>query len=124
MKTIAAFLNSKGGHLVIGLDNERKPLGLKEDYGTIQRPSSDGFENHFTQVFNAMIGPEFRHFVKLWFEDVDGKDICVVRVAPSNRPVYLRVNDSEHFFVRTGNITTTLKFSEVESYARSRWPRH
>jgi len=122
MKTVAAFLNSKGGYLVIGVDDSRKPLGLQNDYQTIQRKDSDGFENHFTQVFNAMIGPESRHFVKIWFYEIEKREICVIQVAPSTRPVYLKVNDGERFYVRTGNITTDLKFSEVEAYTRSRWP--
>ena len=130
MKTIAAFLNSGGGFLVIGLDDSRKPLGLHYDYQTIQRKDSDGFENHFTQIFNSMIGPEFRHLVKLWFYEVDGStlltinyDVCIIQVALSHKPVYLKLNDSERFYIRTGNIVTDLKFSEVEEYARSRWPR-
>ncbi len=124
MKSIAAFLNSKGGHLVIGVDDSRKPLGLHHDYQTIQRKDSDGFENHFTQVFNAMIGPEFRHLVKLWFYNIEEYDVCIIQVALSPKPVYLKLNESERFYIRTGNIVTDLKFSEVESYMRSRWPRH
>ncbi|MGC9603162.1 MAG: RNA-binding domain-containing protein [Minisyncoccia bacterium] len=123
MKTVAAFLNSKGGYLVIGMDDSKKPLGLRDDYETLQRKDGDGLENHFTQTFNAMIGPEFRHLVKLWFYEMEGLDVCVVQVAPSSRPVYLKLNDSERFYVRTGNITTDLKFSEVEAYTRSHWSR-
>jgi membrane protein YdbS with pleckstrin-like domain len=123
MKTVAAFLNSKGGYLVIGVDDFKKPLGLQNDYQTLQRRDSDGFENHFTQIFNAMIGPESSHFVKLWFYEIEKMDVCVIQVAPSARPVYLKFNDNERFYVRTGNITTDLKFSEVEAYTRSRWPR-
>ena len=124
MKSIAAFLNSKGGHLVIGVDDSRKPLGLHRDYQTLQRKDSDGFENHFTQVFNAMIGPEFRHLVKLWFYNIEEYDVCIIQVGLSHKPVYLKLNDSERFYIRTGNIVSDLKFSEVESYTRSRWPRH
>lgn len=123
MKTIAAFLNSKGGRLVLGVDNARKPIGLEYDYRTFPRQNSDGFENHFTQVFNKMLGPDTRHLVRLWFNAVSGQDICVVDVSPSTRPVYLKIDDGEHFYVRTGNVTTPLKLSEVESYAASRWPR-
>ena len=83
MKSIAAFLNSKGGYLVIGVDDSRKPLGLHHDYQTIQRKDSDGFENHFTQVFNAMIGPEFRHLVKLWFYNIEEYEACIIQVALS-----------------------------------------
>lgn len=123
MKSVAAFLNSKGGYLVIGANDSRKPLGLHYDYQTLQRKDSDGFENHFTQVFNAMIGPEFRHLVKLWFYNIEECDMCIIQVALSPRPVYLRLNESERFYIRTGNIITDLKFSEVESYMRSHWPR-
>lgn len=124
MKTIAAFLNSKGGYLVIGLDDSRQPLGLHYDYQTIQRKDSDGFENHFTQVFNSMIGPEFRHLVKLWFYEIEELEASIVQIAASPKPVYLKLNDSEHFYIRTGNIVSDLKFSEVEDYVRSRWPRY
>ncbi|MEK7630180.1 MAG: RNA-binding domain-containing protein [Patescibacteria group bacterium] len=122
MKTIAAFLNTKGGEIVLGVSDRREPVGLLSDYRTLRRPDSDGFENHFTQVFNMMIGPEFRHLVKLWFNRLGNDELCVIQVAPSARPVYLKIDDNEHFYVRTGNVTTPLKLSEVEVYRRSRWP--
>ena len=122
MKTIAAFLNTKGGHLVIGVSDEKTPIGLVRDYATLKRQDNDGFENHFTQIFNVMIGPEFRHFVKVWFNTLSDIEICVIQVIPSARPVYLKSDGNEYFFVRTGNVTTPLKLSEVEVYRRSRWP--
>jgi membrane protein YdbS with pleckstrin-like domain len=123
MKTVAAFLNSKGGRLVIGVGDRREPIGLESDYKTLGRQTSDGFENHFTQIFNAMVGPEFRHCVKLWFDAAGGRDVCVVDVAPSARPAYLKFNNDESFYVRTGNVSTPLKMSEAESYMRVRWPQ-
>lgn len=123
MKTVAGFLNSKGGNLLIGVGDNREPIGLRPDYETLKRPTSDGFENHFTQVFNAMIGPEFRHLVKLRFLPAGEHELCVVNVAPSARPVYLKLDNDEFFYVRTGNVTTPLKMSEAESYARSHWIR-
>jgi len=123
MKSVAAFLNSKGGYLVIGFDDSRQPLGIHHDYQTLQRKDADGFENHFTQVFNAMIGPEFRQLVKLWFYNIEEYEVCIIQVSLGHKPVYLKVNEAEHFYIRTGNIVADLKFSEVESYKRSRWPR-
>ncbi|MDP2598250.1 MAG: putative DNA binding domain-containing protein, partial [Candidatus Liptonbacteria bacterium] len=123
MKTIAAFLNSKGGYLVVGVSDTRVPLGLQNDYETLQRKDSDGFENHFTQVFNSMIGPEFRNLIKLWFRKLDDRDLCVVQVLASPRPVYLKADNNEQFYMRTGNISTALKLSEIESYSHSRWPK-
>jgi membrane protein YdbS with pleckstrin-like domain len=122
MKTVAAFLNSKGGYLVVGVNDSHAPLGLQSDYQTLQRADSDGFENHFTQTFNSMIGPEFRGLVKMSFHTVDAKDLCVVQVLQSPRPVYFKAENNEQFFVRTGNSSTALKLSELEPYLRSRWP--
>ncbi len=123
MKTVAAFLNSKGGILVIGINDGQEIIGLKNDYETFTRKDSDGFENHFTQIFNKMIGPEFRHLVKLRFQSVNDNDVCLVQVASSARPIYLKIDSDEHFYVRTGNVTTPLKLSEVDAYSRSRWPK-
>ena len=132
MKTVAAFLNTHGGELVIGVNNARELVGLANDYQTLQHQNSDGFENHFTQVFNAMIGPEFRHLVKLWFpkveqacpndrsDSVGRADLCVIQTLKSKMPVYLKTDNDEYFFVRTGNTTTSLKMSEIEAYQRSR----
>lgn len=123
MKTIAAFMNSNGGNLVLGVDDNHEVVGLADDYASLPRKSSDGFENHFTQVFNRALGPENRNLVQLQFQSVGGREVAVVRVAKSSRPVYLKMDDSEYFYVRTGNGTTPLKLSEVEAYSRTRWPR-
>lgn len=123
MKTVAALLNSKGGHLVLGVNDKREPVGIGKDYATLQRKDADGFENHFTQSFNNMIGPEFRNLIKLWFHPMGEAELCVVQVSPSPRPVYLKADNTEHFYVRTGNISAALKLSEMDAYARTRWPQ-
>ncbi|MEK7507798.1 MAG: ATP-binding protein, partial [Patescibacteria group bacterium] len=123
LKTIAAFLNSKGGSVIIGVGDAGELIGVESDYQTLKHRNSDGFENHFTQIFNSAIGPEFRQLAKLRFHKIGERDVCVVDVAPSARPAYLKFDDVEHFYIRTGNVSTPLKLSEVESYVRSRWPR-
>ncbi len=121
MKTITAFLNSEGGHLVIGVDDKGSPFGLETDFATLARADSDGFENHFNNLFSTMIGPEFRRFVKLSFHLVNGKTICLVDVRSSNKPAYLKLQEGEAFFVRTGNATTPLKMSETAAYVATWW---
>lgn len=121
MKTVAAFLNSEGGYLVIGADDKGTPVGLVADYATLNKPNADGFENHFTNLFNTAIGAEFRRFVKLTFQNLNNKEVCVVRVMPSTKPAYVRLDDNEDFYIRTGNSTTSLKLSETATYIRSWW---
>lgn len=122
MKTIAAFLNSHGGHLVIGVDDNRNIIGVEKDLASLPKANHDGFENHFTHIFHNMIGPTFRQYINLVSVDVDGKNCCIVSVSPSSSPVYLRSDDkNEEFYIRTGNGTTSLRLSEVGKYIRNRF---
>lgn len=122
MKTIAAFLNSQGGQLIIGVDDNKNIVGMTSDYDSLNKKDADGFENHFTHVFHNMIGAEFRQFVKLTWSRANGKECCVISVVPGSKPVYLKNdNDGEEFFIRTGNGTTSLKLSEAKDYIDSRW---
>lgn len=121
MKTVAAFLNSDGGHLFIGVGDRGEVVGLAHDYGTLQRKDADGFENHFTQLFCGMVGPEFRQHVRLHFREQGGKDVCAVAVEPAHKPAYLRGENREEFCIRTGNTVTALTLHEAHDYIRSRW---
>lgn len=121
MKTVAAFLNSEGGRLVIGLDNKGQATGLEADLSSLPRSDADGFENHFNNLFSSMIGPEFRHLVKLKFNNIDGRTVCLVNVQSSHKPAYLKSGAVEDFYIRTGNATTPLKMSEVATYISSWW---
>ncbi len=121
MKTVSAFLNSKGGHLVLGVDDKKKPIGLTNDYKTLSKENNDAFENHFTNIFNAMIGPDFRHKVNLSFHDMNDNEVCIIQAVASERPVYLRNEGNEYFYIRTGNASTALKLSEMEKYLQTRF---
>ncbi len=123
MKTVVGFLNSEGGHLVLGVDDTKKIIGLASDFNSLARKDADGFENHFTNIFHSMIGAEFRQFVKLNWSKIEDKECCLVRVYPGHKPAYLKSDNGEEFYIRTGNGTTSLKLSEVSAYIDSRWGR-
>lgn len=121
MKTVAAFLNGDGGHLLLGVADDKKTVGLGHDYATLTRKDTDGFINHFGNVFNTMLGPHLRHLVQLRPFTHDDKECMLVTVTPSARPAYLNDEGKEEFFIRTGNGTTSLKVSEVAAYIETRW---
>ena len=120
MKTVAAFMNSDGGHLVVGVDDKGTIVGLQHDLQSLNRPDADGFENHFTHVFNSVIGAPYRHLVRLHFPQAQDQQVCIVQVAASRAPVYARFDSGEQFFVRTGNSSTPLSLSEAAAYIRQR----
>jgi hypothetical protein len=45
----------------------------------------------------------------------------LVSVGAADRPAYLREQDHEEFFIRTGNGTTSLRMSEANAYIAARF---
>lgn len=122
MKTIVAFLNTKGGTLLIGVSDEGNVVGLENDYNSLPKKNRDGFENHLSQLIKTMIGLPFTKYVSTRFETIDGKEVSMVSVTESHRPAYLHNNDQrEDFFVRIGNSTQPFSMSETEEYIKTRW---
>ncbi|MDN3720964.1 putative DNA binding domain-containing protein [Roseibium salinum] len=49
-KTIAGFFNADGGHLLIGVDDDGRPLGLDHDLATLKSPDLDAFERTVNDI--------------------------------------------------------------------------
>lgn len=116
MKTISGFMNTQGGTLIIGVDDKKNVVGLTNDLKNMKRKDLDGFENFFNMIFTNMIGLEFRHYIDISFEKINKKNICVIKVKPSTKPVYLKEQKNESFYIRAGNATHPLRISEATRY--------
>jgi hypothetical protein len=117
MKTLAAFMNSYGGRLLIGVADTGDILGVEQDWNTLGKPGPDGYENHFSQEFHKMIGAEYREYVQLSFVTIEGKTVCVVDVQRAKEPAYLtRGNGEEVFYIRSGNASQPLSLRQVQGY--------
>lgn len=119
MKNLAAYMNTVGGVVLIGVDDEGQILGLEPDYSTMGKKNSDGFENNFNMAFNKMIGAEYRQYVDVSFHTFEEKDICVVRTLPSSDPVFLMFKGEEKFYIRTGNSSQPLTIRETSRYIQT-----
>jgi len=117
LKTIAAFLNSKGGHLVIGVSDSGEILGIEKD----GFPNEDKMNLHLVNLIKDRMGPQHMLHIEPRFEFVDGKRVLVVRCKPSDIPVYLREGNTEQFFTRTGVATTELMPSQIQAYIQQRF---
>jgi hypothetical protein len=123
MKEIVGFLNSQGGRLVIGVTDSGQVIGLENDYKTLTRGNKDGFENHLNHVIKSMIGVEFNEFLNISFEFQKEKEVCLIKVKASTKPVFLRANGQEEFYIRTGNATTPLTMSQAVDYISEHWQK-
>ncbi|MCR4334700.1 MAG: putative DNA binding domain-containing protein [Patescibacteria group bacterium] len=122
LKTIVSFLNTNGGILIIGVNDEGEVVGLEDDYKTLPKKNRDGFENHLNTLVKTMIGLPFTKYVDVKFEKVKNFEVCVISIRESHKPAYLRNSDKkEEFFVRVGNSTQPFSMSEAEEYIKTHW---
>lgn len=117
LKTIAAFLNTHGGCVVIGVNDQGEALGLEND----DFPNEDKMNLHLVNLLRQRLGSQHLVHVDLAFESVGDKRVLVVKCSPSNLPVYHKDGSIEQFFIRTGAATTELMPSEIQGYLKQRF---
>jgi len=120
-KTIVAFLNTEGGKLLIGVDDNQNIIGLQNDISTLKKPDLDGFELQLIEVIKKYIGTEYGPHLKITFPQHDEQTICLIKVSKSSKPVFISFEDKESFFVRTGCSSQPLTREEQSSYESSHW---
>jgi len=117
LKTIAAFLNSEGGILLIGVSDDNKLLGL----------ASDRFENHdklllhLTNTIKSQLGTLHIDHVHFHIERIQDKDVLRIDVQAGITPCYLSNDKGEYFYIRTGPSTTDLKISKAYDFIKNRF---
>jgi hypothetical protein len=104
----------------IGVGDSREILGLEPDYALQRsRKDRDGFEQTLSQILiNAFGEACFARFVKVSFCSIAGKEICLVRVAPARRPIFIAEEKGvQTMYVRAGNSTRPLSTPDAVAYA-------
>ena len=120
LKTIAAFLNSQGGTLVIGVEDDGTVVGLEHDLRLLAG-SRDKFEQLFTRLVTDTIGASIAPLYRLRFEAVDGKEVCIVDVERAPDPAFMKAEKGKQFFVRIGNTSRALDHEEMLRYTETNW---
>lgn len=120
LKSIAGFLNGKGGTLIIGVDDYGKILGLANDYWSLKIKTKDGFEQRLMLIISNTFGKNICSKIRVSFHEIKDKEICSLMIERSKRPVYVKENNQTTFFLRTGNVTNPLSTSETVEYLESK----
>jgi len=122
-RAIVSFMNSDGGKLFIGVNDDKEIIGLKNDYKVMQNKNSDGFLLYLDNVINNYIGKEYHQYVIPSIENIRGKDFCVVEVLNSGTPVYVTNNETnkDEFYIRGSASTLFLDSKESNEYIKTHW---
>lgn len=112
-KSICAFLNSKGGFLFIGIDDNGKASGLEKDFSLSKgKNSKDFFQLEFDQMIKFFLGFATKVYINGQFIIYEGKEIYVVSVESSSRPIFLLSQHGKKLFIR--GEASTRELSELE----------
>jgi len=116
LKTLVAYLNTDGGLLIIGVNDDGRIVGIEAD----EFDSDDKCRLHFKNLVNQHIGPELSKLITMSMLSVDGKTIVVIECERSTEPIFLRTKQTEDFYIRSGPSSVKLSVSEVLNYLEGR----
>ena len=113
LKTLAGFLNTEGGTLLIGVADDGTVVGLDAD----QFRDEDSMSLHLTNlVRDRMNDISLMSHVKVTFEDSDGKRVLRITCSPSAQPAYVQEDADEVFYMRAGSTTEKLTGRRMMEY--------
>jgi DNA-binding response OmpR family regulator len=116
LKSVAAFLNSDGGVLLVGVEDNGDILGIESD----NFDKEDKYLLHVNNRIQQHIGLEHAGFIGYQLVPVDNKKVLLIECQPSPSPVFLKVSKEEEFYIRVGPGSRRLSTSEVVAYVTNR----
>ena len=117
LKTIAAFLNTEGGTLLIGMTDNNTIYGLEHDFATLSRHKDrDGFEQLLMNLVSEHLGVNMTKFIQIRFEVIQSKEVCAVTVKKAPAPVFMKGKKGKEFYIRAGNGSRSLDIEEALKY--------
>jgi Predicted transcriptional regulator containing an HTH domain and an uncharacterized domain shared with the mammalian protein Schlafen len=119
LKTIVAFLNSRGGTLLIGISDSGDVVGIDEN----SFDNRDKLNLHLTNLIASQIGNEFLPFISFKLTDYKEKGVMRVVCRKSDAPVFFKEGKQETFYVRSGPSSVELNGMDVLNYVDNRFKK-
>ena len=116
LKTMVAFLNTAGGILLVGVEDDGNVVGLAPD----KFPNADKYLLHVNNLIRQRIGMEMAQFIKFGIKQLDEKEILCVQCSPSPEAAFLKHDQDEDFYIRVGPGSRKLTSRETLTYMNNR----
>jgi hypothetical protein len=133
-KTMAGFLNTHGGNLIMGLPENKEDqvegdgTGTENDYQYARDNVIDGYQRMIIDSVQKYFDTDFftmqSMFLSIEFKKIRGKTVCRIKIKKSERPLFLTSGNEDVFFVRTGAQTREIrKIKELYGYISHHFQR-
>lgn len=125
IRTIAAFRNTGGGKLLIGVNDRGDPVGIEPDYPYVKGADRDGWELWITTAVKNALGSVAATDLSVGYCTIDGRAIARIDVRRGAQPTFASRKGStrEIFFARLNNATEELSGSALLEYRQKHWPQ-
>jgi serine/threonine protein kinase len=123
-KTIAAFLNTDGGTLLIGVSDSGTVLGIEPDFAYLGKGknNADGWLLSLRDVITKALGAEVWSAIHVSLVRHGPATVAVVRCPARTSETWHAEGANERFYMRAANATLQLDGSGLVRYIRERWP--
>lgn len=124
-KTICSFLNSRGGYLFIGVNDNGEIKGIEPDYSLFEGNKQDKIKLEVDSLISSFFGISKKPLIQVFIERVKEVDLLVIQVEESSKPVFLKKMNKvdgktefeKEFFIRMNASTHQLKdIEEIMDY--------
>jgi len=116
LKAIAAFLNTGGGTLFIGVSDLGEIKGLERDFNLCNRHNQDGFEQKLRSLIHSHFQPHPERKIDIQFETLLEGVVCKIEVKSSPDIIHL----DNTVFIRDGNRTIKLEGRDLTDWITHR----
>ncbi len=131
IKSIAAFMNSSGGALIIGVkeDENLNPvfIGLENDFSLLRKKNNDGFEIRLIELIRKHLKSEddIPNHYNIEFESIDNNEVCLINITKSKKPVFVHFDYEKEkhngtYFRRDGRNSIPLTPEEMFKHIQSK----
>jgi serine/threonine protein kinase len=117
IETLAAFLNTDGGTLILGVKDDRTVVGIDVDYPRVKPRSRDGWRLTFDHLVTHELGAEVMKCIDLQLEPWQDHTIAVIRCSPREEPTWV----GDELYVRCTASTERLSTRHAVAWWRQRW---
>jgi len=117
LKTVAAFMNSKGGTLFIGVNDDSEVIGLNQDSFL----NEDKLLLHLDNLIKSKLGGGSFAAITPEISELGGKRFLAIECGASETPVFLRNSQGDEFYIRAGASSPALPASHMHEYIQTRF---
>jgi tetratricopeptide (TPR) repeat protein len=127
-KTIAGFLNTGGGDLVIGIKENKggtgdEIVGIEIDFPKLKDPCTDGYRRMIIdEIIRKHLPLEIFHqlnqYIRIQFPRHQDKTLCWLEIQKADDGIFVKVQDDEHFFIRVDAETRQIADRALVDYCR------